>query len=293
MEIETVIDAHAKIGESPLWDPEHNLLYWADIKAPALFCFNPRTGENRTWPVESDIGAFALMKNNAALVALRTGLFRLDLGTSKLSALAPSPYDPALFRFNGGICDLAGRFWVGVMFDPLAGSPAPKCGQLYSFTLAEGLRAEDDRAELYNGLAWSRDGSQLFLSHSYENRTYLYAYDQNEGILGERKLFATLPDELGLPDGAAVDTNGGYWCCLHGGSRIRRYHPDGTVDRDIHLPVSQPTMCAFAGPHLDTLYVTSASDNMTDAQRMDEPLAGALFRLRPGERGIPRPWIAR
>lgn len=293
MEPRVALDIHATIGESPLWDPDRHVLYWSDIKAPALYRFDPRTGENRAWQVTSDIGAFALMDGDAALVALREGLFRLDLGSGALDLLAPPPFDPALFRFNEGACDAQGRFWVGVMFDPVAGHPEPGAGQMHSFTLADGLRAEDDWAELHNGFAFNADGSRFFVSHSRENRIYSYACTPDPATgarLHDRHLFASLPDGLGLPDGAALDTDGGYWCCLHGGGRVRRYHPDGRVDRDIMLPVSQPTMCAFGGPERDVLYITTASDNLTPDQRSAQPLAGALFRCRPGERGLPRPW---
>ena len=107
-------------------------------------------------------------------------------------------------------------------------------------------------------------------------------------MLGPKTLFASVPEADGLPDGAALDTEGGYWCALHGGGRLRRFHADGSMDRDIMLPVSQPTMCAFAGAALDTLYVTSAADKLSPEQRGAEPHAGALLRLRPGGRGIAR-----
>ena len=291
MEPETVLNIGATIGESPLWDASAGVLYWSDIKAPALYRYDPRTGENAGWPVSSDLGAFALMEDGAALVALREGIFRLDLNSGALDLLAPPPFDPALFRFNEGICDAHGRFWVGVMFDPLDGDPAPQAGQMHSFTMSGGLRAEEDWAQLHNGFAITRDERRIFVSHSRDNCIYSYALD--EAGLRDRKLFATLPDDLGLPDGAAVDTAGGYWCCLHGGGRIRRYHEDGRMDRDIEMPVSQPTMCAFGGPDMADLYITSASDNLTPEQRAAQPLAGALFRHRPGERGIPRQWRVR
>jgi sugar lactone lactonase YvrE len=102
-----------------------------------------------------------------------------------------------------------------------------------------------------------------------------------------------VPKNLGIPDGAAVDTEGSYWCALHGGGRLRRYSAAGAADRDIELPVSQPTMCAFAGEELDMLYVTSATDKLRPEQRRKEPLAGALLRLRPGEKGIVRPCTLR
>src|SRR6185312_10797480 len=230
----------------------------------------------------SDIGAFALASHPpGAVVALRYGIFRLEFDTSALSLLVDPPFDPNLFRFNEGACDTSGRFWIGVMFDPLDQGCSAQKSSIHSFTLHDGLRSEPDAAELHNGMAWSADGLRFYLSHSNRREVFAFAFDPEIGKLSSRALFAQIPEALGIPDGAAVDSEGGYWCALHGGSRLRRYAANGAVDRDIVLPVSQPTMCAFAGETMDVLYVTSASDKLTTKQRQQEPLAGALLRLRP------------
>ncbi|MEO9130690.1 MAG: SMP-30/gluconolactonase/LRE family protein [Sphingomonas sp.] len=286
--IDTVLDAHATIGESPTWVPLERVLYWIDVKAPALHRYRPEDGATRNWQLTSDIGGFALTEDGGAVVALREGIHRLDLDSGALHLLAPPPFDPALFRFNEGACDAKGRFWIGVMFDPLEGNPPEQSGQLHSFTLDGGLREEPDAAELHNGMAWSEDGATFFLSHSNRREIIAFDYDVDEGVLSGRRVFATVPERLGIPDGAAIDSDGGYWAALHGGRRLRRFHPDGTVDRDVVLPVRQPTMPAFAGDDLTTLYVTSASDGMSEAARACEPLAGALLRLDVGRRGIAR-----
>jgi len=294
MEIETVLNAGATIGESPTWAALENALYWIDIKKPALYRYEPETNGQKSWMMPSDIGAFALASKPAgAVVALRTGIFRLEFDSGSLIQLSPPPFDPNLFRFNEGTCDATGRFWIGVMFDPLNGNCAPQASALHNFTLRDGLQCQPDVAELHNGMAWSGDGSRFYLSHSNRGKVFAYSFDPETGGLGARALFAQLPKALGLPDGAAVDSDGGYWCAVHGGGRLRRYTREGELDRDIFLPVSQPTMCAFAGKTLDVLYVTSASDKLTTKQRQQEPLAGALLRLRPGERGIPRPCFVR
>jgi sugar lactone lactonase YvrE len=290
MEIEVVLNTGATIGESPTWAAAENALYWIDIKKPALYRYDPATGTQQAWAMPSDIGAFALVSDpRGAVVALRQGIFRLDFATGSLTRLAPPPFDPALFRFNEGACDTAGRFWVGVMFDPQDDPCPPQKSSLHSFTLSGGLRPEPDAAELHNGMAWSPDGRLFYLSHSFRQEVFAYAFDPEAGRLGARDLFAKVPKALGLPDGAAVDSEGGYWCAMHGGGRLRRYTETGAVDRDIALPVSQPTMCAFAGAALDMLYVTSAVDKLSPEQRRREPLAGALLRFRPGEKGIVRP----
>lgn len=287
------LDAHATIGESPLWVPTEGALYWIDVKAPCLHRYQPDTGATRTWKVTSDLGGFAMLADGGALLALRYGIHRLDLHSGKLELLAAPPFDPRLFRFNEGACDANGRFWIGVMFDPIEGSAQEQRGQLHSFTLAGGLRPEPDAAELHNGMAWGADGRTFFLSHSRSRQIFVFDYDPAHGRLSNRRRFAAVPAGEGIPDGAAIDTEGGYWCALHGAGRLRRFAADGSVDRDIALPCSRPTMCAFAGEELTTLYLTSASDGMDDAARRREPSAGALLRLAPGERGIPRAFLAR
>ena len=293
MTVETVLDAHATIGESPTWVASEGALYWIDVKAPALHRYRPADGAMQSWGVTSDIGGFALTEDGGAVVALREGLYRLDLDSGALHCLTEPPFDPALFRFNEGACDAAGRFWVGVMFDPLDGDPPAQPGRLHSFTLERGLRDEPDAAELHNGMAWSAGGRTMFLSHSNRRQIFAFDYDCERGRIANRRVFATTPERLGIPDGAAIDVAGGYWCALHGGGKLRRFTADGAVDRDIDLPVSQPTMCAFAGEDLATLYVTSASDHMSADAKAAQPLAGALFRLDPGVRGIVRPCIVR
>ncbi len=286
-DIEVVLQANTIIGESPTWSAGEGTLYFIDVKAPALFRLHPGSGKLDRWTVGSDIGGFALLPGgDGALVALRSGLHRLDFATGDTALVAPPPFDPAMHRFNEGGCDPDGRFWVGVMFDPADPASPPLKGALHSYTRAGGLRAEPDLAELHNGMAWSADGARMFLSHSNRGTIHRFAYAG--GRIGDKAVFATIPEADGLPDGAAVDTAGGYWCALHGGGSLRRFHADGSLDRTVALPVSQPTMCCFAGPDLAELYVTTATDKLTPEQRRQEPLAGALLRLQPGERGVPR-----
>lgn len=294
MQINVELEAGAKIGESPTWVACEQALYWIDVKAPALHRYHPLSRATRSWPLPADVGAFALVEDPpGAVVALRSGVFRLAFESGALTRLAPPPFDPALFRFNEGLCDAAGRFWIGVMFDPLAAdAQPPQKSALHSFTLDGGLKRTDDVSDLHNGMAWDGDGRQLYLSHSYDGEIVVYDYSLAQGRLGARRAFAQIP-KLDLPDGAAVDSEGGYWCALHGAGRLRRFTAAGVFDRDIVLPVSQPTMCAFGGERLDRLYITSATDKLDAEALRREPLAGALLSLRPGSRGIPRPCLVR
>src|SRR6185312_5734246 len=178
MEIEVVVDAGATIGESPTWASSENALYWIDVKKPALHRYDAKTGGQRCWLMPSDIGAFALASHPpGAVVALRYGIFRLEFDTSALSLLVDPPFDPNLFRFNEGACDTSGRFWIGVMFDPLDQGCSAQKSSLHSFTLHDGLRSEPDAAELHNGMAWSADGLRFYLSHSNRREVFAFAFD--------------------------------------------------------------------------------------------------------------------
>jgi sugar lactone lactonase YvrE len=138
---------------------------------------------------------------------------------------------------------------------------------------------------LSNGLDWSPDATRLYYVDSTTQRIDAIDFDLDRGRLGTRRPFAPIDPGDGLPDGLCVDADGGVWLCLYGGGALRRYRPDGTLDEELRLPVTNPTCPAFAGPDLDELYVTSARHRLTPEQLEAEPLAGSLLRLRPGVRG--------
>jgi sugar lactone lactonase YvrE len=290
VELECVCDYAAKTGESPVWSVAEQALYWIDIQEPAVHRFDPASGEDRRWSVPDEIGCLALhATGDRAIVGLRSGLCELQLSTGALRELARAPFDPALFRFNEGGCDRTGRFWLGTMYDPKNPNlkPAQLKGEWHSYSGREGLVPHRDFAVIPNGLGWDADFRTMYVSHSQDRAIYAYEFDAEAGRLGDRRIFATIPQALGIPDGCAIDADGGYWSALHGGGRLRRFRSNGEFDYDVHLPVSLPTMCAFGGAALDTLYVTSKSLGLTPKQRSLEPLAGKLLRFRPGIHGRP------
>lgn len=293
-DVELLLDCRATIGESPTWSAFEAALYWIDVKEPALHR-QGADGALRRWILSSDVGAFALLADaSGAVVALRDGLFQLRFDDGQATRLAPPPFDPDLFRFNEGICDALGRFWVGVMFDPRPGIDAePRAALLHRFTFADGLQPGPDQAELHNGFAWRADGTSFYWSHSNQGCVFQAPYDLATGSIGPRDRFTTIRAENALPDGAALDEEGCYWCAIHGGGALHRYDPAGKLLTQVALPVSQPTMCAFVGSDLDEMVVTSARQKLAPEQLAREPHAGGLFRLRPGVRGVPRPCIVR
>jgi L-arabinonolactonase len=190
-------------------------------------------------------------------------------------------------RFNDGKCDRQGRFWVGSM-DDVGRGPV---GTLYRFESGR-YTAVLEGIAVPNSLCWSPDGTIMYFADGIDPVIWAYPFDTATGTPGVRRVFARLPDATGIPDGATVDAQGFLWSAHYGGSMVTRYAPDGRVDRVINVPVTQPTSCAFAGPDLDTLIITTASQRLSPEALRSQPLAGALLSIRTGARGCPEPQYA-
>jgi sugar lactone lactonase YvrE len=281
--IACVLDAKATIGECPVWSAAEQALYWIDICAPSLNRLDPASGATRCWNLPQAIGAFALLPDGSALVALRGGLYLLDLRSGSLARRHGAPYDSRLARFNDGRCDRAGRFWVGSAGDSSAFDDAG----LYRYDRRGLVREVGGGLGQANGLAFSPDNRILYHADTSARTIYAYDFDIGTGDIAARRVFARVAN--GKPDGAAVDRAGCYWSACHGAGRLARYRPDGTLEREIELPVSQPTMMAFGGSDLATLYVTSERSGLDEAQLAREPLAGGILAIALDIVGLPEP----
>ena len=138
-----------------------------------------------------------------------------------------------------------------------------------------------------NGLDWSLDGRQMYYVDSPTQGVDVFDFDAAAGKLGARRRLITIAPEEGLPDGMTVDEEGGLWVALHGSGSVRRYTLDGHVDRVVRVPPTMVTCCAFGGSDLTDLYITTMSLGLSEEAKRAQPLAGALFRCRPGVRGRP------
>jgi L-arabinonolactonase len=289
--VECVLDIKAKLGECPVWCPSTGSLYWIDIQAPSLNRFDPSTGSNRVWMLPEPIGSFALCEDKrTALLALKSGLCRFDLASGDLTPLAaPEPNLPHN-RLNDGRCDRQGRFWVGSMRDPP--EPSAPTGSLYRFDSTGRCMPMVGGLYVANGLAFSPDGRILYHSDSFPAVRSIWRWDLDvaSGAIANRRLFVDTHGMPGRPDGGAVDADGCYWSAATGGWELVRFTPAGKVDRRIPLPVAKPSMLAFGGARLDTIYVTSIRP--ADADLSKQPLAGSLFAIEAGLSGLPEPLFA-
>ncbi len=277
---EVVAALGAQLGEGPVWDVRTGRLVWIDILGRAVHETDPETGRTSTIEVPLDVGAVVPRAAGGFLAALEDGFYVVGDGPVRRVALVDHAVSGE-FRFNDGKCDPGGRFWAGT----IAYDESPGRSALYLLDGGGGVTTKLSGVAISNGLAWSADAATMFYIDTPTRRIDAFTFDVATGSIADRRTVVTIEDGLGWPDGMTIDADGGLWVALWGGGAVHRY-VDGTLDAVIELPVSQPTSCAFGGPDFDELYVTSAWKGFDGARRAAEPLAGALFRTRPGVRGL-------
>jgi sugar lactone lactonase YvrE len=282
--IERLEGVRCGVGECPVWHASAQAWYWVDITARRIWRLDAASGAVRHWDTPEMVACIAFRESGRLIAGMETGVFELELGEGAsvgATWLAAPPELGAGMRFNDGRCDRQGRFWSGTMFMDMAA--ARDIGQLYRYT-ADGLSAPVVSHLLtQNGLAWSPDGRTMYLSDSHPQRQLVWSfdYDVDAGVPHKQRLFVDMKTQRGRPDGAAVDSDGGYWICGNDEGCVHRFTPDGKLDRTIDLPVAKPSMCSFGGANLDTLLVTSI-----DPGKDPTGLAGSVFLLRPGATGV-------
>jgi sugar lactone lactonase YvrE len=290
-QVELVLDARNATGESPVWHAGEQALYWVDIPARNLFRKAIDSGELSQWHMPEMLGCIALAGTGTGLIAgAESGIFSLqpgpdgEMGFERLAAVDHA--QPGM-RFNDGRCDRQGRFLAGTMVMNMAAGA--DCGCIYSYQKSSGLTQLVDGFITPNGMAFSPDGGTMYLSDSHPSSQLVWAfdYDTERGVPSNRRVFVDMNPLPGRPDGAAIDADGCYWICGNDAGLVHRFTPEGKLDRSLPVPVKKPAMCAFGGAGFDTLFVTSIRPEGIDLS--DQPLAGGVFALYPGVRGLPEP----
>lgn len=279
------------LGESPIWSSAEQALYWVDIQNAMIHRLHPDSGERRNWPVETEIGSIGLGPDGKLICGLRMGLAWFDFETGGIEVIADPEGDKQwnTIRLNDGKVDRAGRYWCGSMEDPGHG---PK-GSLYRFDADGAWKTFLSDIQVPNAICWSPDDSIMYFADSYQGRIRAYDFDLDKGEISNERTFVDVSGEAGHPDGATVDAEGYLWSAQIFGGRITRYAPDGTVDRIVEIPTPRVTSCAFGGPNLDILYVTTASFGMDRDALAADPLAGRTFAVDVGVKGLAEPVFGR
>jgi len=285
MEVECVLECHCRLGEGPVWDAGREALFFVDIMGKAVHAFWPKSGEHRIWPVPEHVGSLGLRASGGLVLALKSGFFALDLETGAVETLAAAEADKPDNRFNDGRCDAAGRFLAG----SLTYSEDRPAGALWRLDPDHSATPVLTGITVPNGLCWSPNGRTVYHTDTPTREIKAYDYDLATGTPSNPRSFARVEGTAGFPDGAVTDAEGFVWNGEWDGARVVRYAPDGTVDRIVEVPARRATSVAFGGPELTTLYVTSAWDRMSPAERDQWPLSGHLFAIEVGVRGLLEP----
>jgi sugar lactone lactonase YvrE len=283
-----VVEAENILGECPVWDAKNQLLYWVDITGKLLHRYSPDFEELRKWTLPCEFSSFALRENAPGLIAgTRDGfcLFDPESGAYDLFDAPEKPFPSN--RMNDGKCDPHGRFWCGSIHevsDPALRQP-----------IASVYRVDPDRQvskirggmKTSNGFAWSPDGKTMYFTDTPTLNILAFDYDLESSAVSNERIFVTVAPGGGRPDGAAVDVEGCLWSAHFAGSKVTRYSPAGEILSIVELPVANVTSCAFGGPDMTTLFITTAREGLSEEELKQQPFAGAVFAYEAGVQGVP------
>lgn len=278
-------DIRATLGEGPVWHNDE--LLWVDIYGRTIHRYEPVTGRHHSIGLDQHVGAVVPHVSGVLLAAVEEGFAVVDDESGELRLLAAVETELARNRMNDGKCDSAGRFWAGTQSEDLT----PGAGSLYRLDLDGVARSVLGDVTVSNGLGWSPDDRTMYFIDTATSGLDAFDYDSAHGTVSNRRRLVSFDESDGLPDGMAVDAVGHLWVAFWGGGAVRRYTPAGALDLEVMMPVTHPTSCAFGGPALDRLYITSS--RMTEGGPFDEatlmaqPLAGAVFVMEAPARGLP------
>ncbi|MFJ7179761.1 SMP-30/gluconolactonase/LRE family protein [Streptomyces massasporeus] len=276
---EVAVRAEAELGEGPTWDAATGRLLWIDILGCRLHTYDPATGRRTVRRTEQHIGAVKPRAGGGLVLNLRDGIGLLDPdGGFRWLHHEPVPGR----RANDAAVAPDGMLWTGTMrYDE-----APGGGTLSRVTGDGSVDVVLDDVAVSNGTGWSPDGRLMYYIDSPTRRVDVF--DHADGRISGRRSLAEIEESAGFPDGLTVDAEGCVWVALWQGSAVRRYTPDGELDRVIELPVPLVTACAFGGVGLTDLYVTTARVGLTDPPA----LAGSLFVVPGAGKGLAQPPFA-
>ena len=277
---ELVLDAHATLGEGPVWDADAGVLWWVDIEGRRIHRFDPATGADSSIESATMVGAVAIREGGGLVAALADGIWTVDpeTGAAVLFAALGEPPD---VRSNESKCDPAGRLLVGTMaFDYLP------IGSLYSVEPDGSVRRLLDSLSIANGMAWTDDGATFYYIDSPLRRVDVFDYDLATGAISGRRPYLTFDDRVPKPDGMSIDSEGGLWIAFWDAAEIRRYGPSRELDVVVRVTATQVTSCAFGGPDLRDLYITSARTELSAEALAEQPHAGGLFHVRAPVPGV-------
>lgn len=286
--LEVAVQAQATLGEGPTWDAAKSRLIWIDILGSRVNTYEPSTGRRTVMATEQHVGAAKPRAGGGLVLNLRDGVALYDgegADADAAGGLRWLHHEPTPGRrANDAAVAPDGSLWAGTMrYDEAAGG-----GTLSRLTGDGEVTTVLDDVAVSNGTGWSPDGRLMYYIDSPTRRVDVFDVSADgQSVTGRRQL-ALIEEGAGWPDGLTVDADGCVWVALWDGGAVRRYTPSGTLDRTITLPTVRPTACAFGGPNLTDLYITTAQVGLT----APHPLSGSLLVVPGAGKGLAQPAFA-
>jgi len=278
MTVELVADAKATLGEGPCWDASSQTLYWVDILGQRLYA-----GTEIMAVFDEPVGCAVPCLNGHFIVGVRSAILDFDPASGTKRTVAEL-HEPSNNRVNDGKCDPSGRLLVGTMDMDNERDPT---GSLYSLDGEKLMRLRSDQT-IANGLTWSPDHQTFYHIDTPTREVVAFDYDLDTGRISNPRVAVRVPQEMGWPDGMTSDQEGRLWIAMWGGGQVTQWNPHtGQLLRRIAVPALHSSSCAFGGPKLNELYITSARKGLNPAQLAEYPLSGGLFRVVTDTVGSP------
>ena len=288
VDIQCVWQEPAILGEGPLWAARENAIYWVDIVSKQIHRYGVADDSRRTWMYAAGVTSLAERRQGGLVGTVRDGFAFIDMAAGTFEPIALPEADMPENRFNDGKVDENGRYWAGSMDD----GEKLATGSLYRLDGDLSLHKMDESYGITNGPAFSVDGNTLYHTDTAKRTIFAFDFSESGAIRNKRVFVELVAEEEGYPDGMTVDSEDCLWLAHFAGSRLTRYSPQGEVLQVIAMPVPNITSCTFAGPDLDTLYITTARHMLNKEDIRKYPLSGSLFSCRPGVTGLPTPLFA-
>lgn len=281
-ELTLVTDVVSTLGEGALWYQDR--LYWVDIIGRRVHIYRPADESYRYIQLDAMVGTVVPRRKGGLVVALQNGFAFLDEDTGKVTPIADPEADKPDNRFNDGKCDPEGRFWAGTM----ALDQRPGAGALYVLHPDGRVEQKLTGVTISNGICWNADATAVYYVDTPTQQVVRFDYDRATGHIENPKVVVEIDPADGSPDGMTIDSDGNLWIALWKGGAVVCYNPEtGQRLHKVEVPARLVTSCAFGGPDLSDLYITTARVDLSEEELAAQPLAGRLFKTRVPARGVP------
>ncbi len=274
---------NSQLGEGAFWDYKNQKLYWVDIEGKSLHIYDPRTKINKTFPTPSKIGTIVPINNAEAIIALEDGIYKINTQTGEIILFSDLESKQTENRFNDGKCDINGNLWVGSM-NLKQNKPT---AQLYKINKNGEAKKMLDSITISNGIVWTSDNKTMYYIDTPTRNIKAFDFDKSKSTISNERIAVHVSESMGYPDGMTIDEENMLWVGMWNGNAVARFNPlTGKLISKIEVSAHNVTSCAFGGKNLDTLFITTASVDMTKEEKDKYPDAGSIFIAVPGVKGI-------